>query len=76
MPQAWRRAAALWRGDIGADAGGEPAGAACDGCCGAVELPPAALTASLQAGESLAAFCCRQASAAEPPVGTLAQYDW
>jgi hypothetical protein len=46
-------------------------------CAGAGwALPPTARNACWQAADAFAAFRCRQASAAEPPVGTPAQCAW
>ena len=68
-------AAAAGLGAVDPAAGAVAAGAlaAAGGVAEFVLEPPTAATAFWQEPESFALFCCRQASAAEPPVGTLAQ---
>lgn len=72
--------AASSRGDSGGRAccvAGAVGGVVRGGDAGAVAaLLPTAASAPWQPGDRLAAFCCRQASEAEPPVGTLAQCAW
>jgi len=64
--------AASSRRDIGGVAAG--GGALFAGDCDAAAPPPTAATACRHGAESEASFCCKHCNAADPPVGTLAQW--